>query len=155
MNTTTVLIFYINTIVLTLWMSVYELTYKTKKKHWISVCRSNPGCTKAKSFIWIMNSSHPIWTFTEFQFLLIKVLENPSWQEINLRKHLKLISETSLFVFSPSFTGFYLEVLEIILKILNEFRKSALDFYKQKYPIGLIVDNYSRLSREDVFLPNK
>jgi len=48
-----------------------------------------------------------------------------SWQGLDLRKHLKFLSNTSKYAFLPSFTYFECQVLEIIPEILKKPRKSA------------------------------
>jgi hypothetical protein len=62
-----------------------------------------------------------------------------SWKGLNLRKHLKFISETSKYAFVPSFTYFECQVLEIIPEILKKPRKSA--------DRGLILGSTSNLSQ--------
>ncbi len=86
---------------------------------------------------------------TEFHLFPMSIsgnnLRNPqkapeiSWQGLNLRKHLKFISETSQYVFVPSFTYFECQVLEIIPEILKKPRKSA--------GRGLILGSTSNLSQ--------
>ena len=63
-----------------------------------------------------------------------------SWQGLSLRKHLKIISDTSKYAFVPSLTNFECQVLEIIPEILKKPRKSA--------GRGLISEN-----SEYLFLP--
>ena len=72
-----------------------------------------------------LRESHALMSDSENNPWNLKQALGTPRRDLNFRKHLKFISETSYFVFEPSLNQFWSQVLEIIPEILKKAPKTS------------------------------